>query len=73
MAADVAAKCILGCGSDIDPATDFQQVVGWERITPPPSTKGKSVHAQERKKIYACRWCIERLKRGISLDQESLL
>jgi hypothetical protein len=65
-----AGHCVY-CGAEIDAASDYRKIVGWERSRSAGGTN--AVALREPTDEWACRWCIERLKRGITAEQGSLL
>lgn len=60
------------CGDPVDPRSGFRRVSGFERL----HREGGGTNAVFLKKseeIFACRWCIDKQKQGISPEQETLL
>lgn len=60
------------CDCDINPDTDYQRVIGYERKR----GAGGTNHITLREPVpgqWSCRWCIEKLRRGMSAQQQSLL
>lgn len=60
------------CGEDVDPRSGFRRVSGFERL----HREGGGTNAvflKESKEEFACRWCIERQKQGISPEQGTLI
>lgn len=64
-------KCI-DCGCEIDPKRDYRKVSGWERGQ---RTGGgtNAIALREPTDEWRCRWCVEKLGRGISPEQGSLI
>lgn len=53
------------CERPIDEERDYQQVVGYERIRPTASSKGKSLSAQRRlPERFVCASCLDDLRAG---------
>ena len=65
------------CGNVVDPnnANVYQQVVGWERKAFGASRRGGSdiMLRGPVPNVFACQFCIDKLKAGVSVAQESLL
>lgn len=66
------------CGTPVDAfsRSTFRMIVGWERKAGTRASGkrgGSDVYLREPRDEYACTLCIERLKRGVSVAQESLL
>lgn len=62
------------CSGSVNAQLDYRRVRGWEHKAP--NRRGASdivLREPFPQEIWACRGCVERLKRGVSLDQESLL
>lgn len=60
------------CSAPVDRKSGFRKVSGWERI----ERQGGGTNAvalREPTEEFSCRGCIERLGRGISPEQGSLL
>jgi hypothetical protein len=58
------------CGKEIDVRADYREVTGWERI----KGGGRSLRLIDRTgQTFTCRWCVERLERGLSTDQGALI
>jgi hypothetical protein len=71
----MTARCYY-CVNAIDPhhPTTYRRVMGWERKALGASRKsGSDIVLREPREEFACRTCIDRLKRGVSVDQGSLL
>ena len=63
------------CSTSLDATTAFTRVQGWEkRANASTSRKGGSdITLRERLDEHACHRCVDRLKSGLSVEQESLL
>jgi hypothetical protein len=61
------------CGKSINALTDYQDVSGQERIHRPDGAGGTNhvVHADRSSPRRSCSECVDRLKRGLSVGQES--
>lgn len=60
------------CGDPVDKKSGFRRVSGWERIERPGG--GTNAIAQrEPTEEFSCRACLDKLARGISPEQGSLL
>jgi hypothetical protein len=64
------ATCTF-CDAEIDASRDYRRVHGWEKYRVQGGTNALACREQEDK--WACRTCIERMGRGISLDQGTLI
>lgn len=64
------------CAAEINPQTDYRRVLAWERKAQSASRRGGSdivLREPTGVDLWSCMFCIERLKRGVSVEQESLL
>lgn len=65
------------CHRGVDPNQPYvyQQVIGWEKKSVLSSRRGGSdiVLREPVPDVFACQFCIEKLKAGVSVAQESLL
>lgn len=60
------------CAEPVDRKTGFRRVSGWERI----ERQGGGTNAvalRETTEEFACKFCLDKLARGISAEQGSLL
>lgn len=60
------------CGIIIDTASTgvFQRITGWTKNRA--SGGANQISLAERSPSWACRGCIDRLRAGVSIDQEAL-
>ena len=65
------------CGHSVEPAHHgtFTRVLGWERKGYSETRRGGSdiVLREPVPDIFACQFCVDKLKAGVSVAQESLL
>ena len=64
------------CGGAIDTGEDYRRVLAWERKSKGANRRsGSDIVLREPTKVdlWCCRWCADKLKRGVSLEQGSLL
>ena len=69
------SQCVF-CAAPVTDEQDFYRVIGWEHKATSASRKsGSDIVLRERVEPaeWACRWCIDKLKRGVSIGQDSLL
>jgi DNA-directed RNA polymerase subunit RPC12/RpoP len=61
------------CGREVRPASDgtWREITGW--VCQRSGGGAHGVHGQEATGRYACQSCMELVKRGISVDQGSML
>lgn len=59
------------CGNEVSANDDYRKVEGWERRRA--AGGANTITLREPKDEWACKSCIDKLNRGISLDQGSLL
>ena len=65
--------CIYCKKHTINTHTDYQRIVGWQRKVHTSSRRGGSdIVLRETREQWACRWCIEKLRRG-NIGQQELL
>ena len=69
-------RCVH-CNRVVDPndINVFQRVVGWERKAFLPSRRGGSdiVLRENIVDLFSCQFCIDKLKAGVNVAQETLL
>ncbi len=63
-------KCTF-CDGPVSADRDYRKVVGWERNRAAGGTN--AIAAREPQDEWACTTCIEKLKRGVTIEQQSLL
>lgn len=66
----MAGTCTF-CGKAIDANSDYQKVVGWEKKRSGGGTN--AVRGRENVDEWACRWCVDKLAKGIDPGQQGLL
>lgn len=71
-AADAVVTGCVYCGNEVDEATGYRAVKGWERIRRPASDT-KAFHAPEKLAVTACSTCVSRITRGVAPGQTSLI
>lgn len=67
-------KRCLYCGEPVEPGKElcYQGVSGWAEY----KRKGGGtnvIHGRKPKDLWACRWCVEKIKRGVAPGQVSLI
>lgn len=63
-------KCVF-CESVVKPEQDYRRVIGWERSRSQGGTNALRLRKQLEQ--WACRWCIEKMVKGIAVGQEALM
>jgi hypothetical protein len=70
-------KCRYCSGTD---CVEYRLVSGWERKAQSASRRSGSdivcrvpQHANNGQPLWACKWCIQKLKRGVGVGQEELV
>jgi hypothetical protein len=67
------AYCVF-CHDPIDATRDFRKVEGWERKAQAASRRsGSDIKARRQLDLWACRWCVQKVARGLSHAQGSLI
>jgi hypothetical protein len=64
------------CGEQVNPddTNTYRRIQGWERKAVSASRRGGSdVVLREHRDEFACMFCIDRLRRGVSTNQGSML
>lgn len=62
------------CEREVDDATAYRRVVGWERKAHSESRKGGSdIVLREQLDEFACSECVTRLRSGLHVGQEALV
>ena len=59
------------CKGPIDGSLDYRRVIGWERQRSAGGTN--AIALREPQDEWACAECVRKLKRGVTLEQTSLL
>ena len=65
------------CRTHVDPAANgtFTRVIGWERKGYSETRRGGSdiVLREPVADVFACQFCVDKLKAGVNVSQETLL
>ena len=73
----MAEPMCVYCHHGVDPSDPgvHQRVIGWERKAFGASRRGGSdiVLRENMVDVFACQFCIDKLKAGVNVSQESLL
>ena len=73
----MADPACVYCHTNVDPAANgtFTRVVGWERKGYSETRRGGSdiVLREPVPDVFACQFCVDKLKAGVNVSQESLL
>jgi hypothetical protein len=61
------------CGGSIDAEHDYHAIVGWEKRRSGGGTNAIALRETAKPDRWACEDCINKLKRGVTPEQGSLL